>query len=284
MATLDAQTRARLPDSAFAYIDSKGRRRLPIHDASHVRNALARFEQTAFEDGDARERARERLLKAAKRYGIVPLGFFDGQLRKERLDAELAARATDPKQLPRGTVTFLFTDIERSTQLVQRLGDRYAALLRAVRTIIRSRIRRARGVEVDARADEFFAVFAETAPAVEAAIEIQRCIEERKWPRGVDVRVRVGLHTGRPKLTETGYIGVDVHTAARVCWAAHGGQILLSSAAREALTAARSSVDLRSLGAHPLPGLEQPETLFQVRAPQLPDGFPPPRKAAVVST
>ena len=280
MATLDAQARARLPDSAFAYIDSKGRRRLPINDASHVRNALARFDQTTFEDDDARERARQRLLKAAKRYGIVPLGFFDGQLRKERLDAELASRATDPQQLPRGMVTFLFTDIEASTALVRRLGDRYAPLLRAVRTIIRSRVRRFGGAEVDARADEFFAVFAEARRAVETAIDIQRCLAERRWPRGIDVRVRIGVHSGRPKLTETGYVGIAVHTAARVCWAGHGGQILVTSAVRDAVLQDGAAIAMRSLGAHDLPGLEAPEPLFQIDADGLRSTFPALRRAA----
>ena len=98
MSVLDSKARARLPDSAFAYVDSTGRRRLPINDASHVRNALARFEQTAFEDAAARERARQRLLRAAKKHGIVPLGFFDGQLRKERERRSSASR----KGWPRG--------------------------------------------------------------------------------------------------------------------------------------------------------------------------------------
>src|SRR3989454_8722002 len=110
LAELDASTRARLRDSSFAYVDSQGRRRLPINDASHVRNALARFDQTTFENDAARERARQRLLRAAKRYGIVPIGFFDGQLRKERLEAQIKARAVDVASLPRGTVTFLLTD------------------------------------------------------------------------------------------------------------------------------------------------------------------------------
>jgi len=119
--TLSATARARLPNSSFAYIDSQGRRRLPINDISHVRNALARFDQVDFEDDAARERARERLLRAAKKHGIVPLGFFDGQLRK--------ARGANVRSLPRGTVTFLLTDIEGSTRLLERLGDDYTGLL-----------------------------------------------------------------------------------------------------------------------------------------------------------
>src|ERR671910_2397976 len=110
MATLSAKERAQLPDSAFAYIDSSGKRRLPIHDPAHVRNALARFGQVAFEDEAARDRARSRLLRAAKKHGIMPIGFISSQLRPER-------------KLPTGSVTFLLADMEGSTQLLARLGE-----------------------------------------------------------------------------------------------------------------------------------------------------------------
>src|SRR3954467_7024449 len=110
MPPLKARERAELPDSAFAYIDSKGKRRLPIHDASHVRNALARFGQVAFEDEAARDRARSRLLRAAQKHGIMPIGFISAQLKQRRT-------------LPTGTVTFLLTDIEGSTELLARLPD-----------------------------------------------------------------------------------------------------------------------------------------------------------------
>jgi class 3 adenylate cyclase len=267
---LDATARARLPDSSFAYIDSQGRRRLPLNDASHVRNALARFDQVDFEDDAARERARERLLRAAKKHGIVPLGFFDGQLRK--------ARTAEVRSLPRGTVTFLLTDIEGSTRLLQRLGDEYTGLLRDVRTIIRTSVRAASGHEVDARADEFFAVFRRPAHALDAAIAIQRTLRERTWPRKGEVRVRIGMHTGRPTLTETGYVGIAVNIAARVCWASHGGQILLSSAARESFTERLAEgLSFRSLGRYSLHGLVEPEVLFQVEAADLRAKFPRPR-------
>src|SRR5919107_4521526 len=116
MARLGARERAQLPDSAFAYIDSSGKRRLPIHDAAHVRNALARFGQVAFEDEAARDRARNRLLRAAKKHGIMPVGFISAQLQP-RL------------RLPTGNITFLLADIEGSTELLMRLGDGYATLL-----------------------------------------------------------------------------------------------------------------------------------------------------------
>ena len=268
MPPLDATARARLPDSSFAYIDSQGRRRLPINDASHVRNALARFEQTAFENDAARERARERLLRAAKKYGIVPLGFFDGQLRK--------ARGRGVGALPRGTVTLLLTDIEGSTALLQRLGRHYTELLRDVRTIIRACVRRNDGREVDARADEFFAVFREPERALEAALGVQRSLRKRAWPGDASVRVRIGIHTGRPTLTDAGYVGIAVHTAARVCAASHGGHVLLSAASAEAI-GTLDGIKLRALGRFTLPGLGDPLPLFLAIAPDLPGRFPGPR-------
>ena len=109
MARLESTERADLPNSAFAYVDSRGRRRLPIHDEAHVRNALARFSQVKFEDEEARERARRKLLNAAKKHGIVPVGFITGQFRSERVIGEL--RANEPKPLPSGFVTLLMTDL-----------------------------------------------------------------------------------------------------------------------------------------------------------------------------
>jgi class 3 adenylate cyclase len=268
--TLSATARARLPDSSFAYIDSQGRRRLPINDVSHVRNALARFDQVDFEDGAARERARERLLRAAKKHGIVPLGFFDGQLRK--------ASGANVRSLPRGTVTFLLTDMEGSTRLLERLGDDYTGLLRDVRATIRTSVRASSGYEVDARADEFFAVFRRSTHALEAALAIQRALHEKTWPQRADVRVRIGMHTGRPTLTDTGYVGIAVNIAARVCWASHGGQILLSSAARQSFTERLAEgVTFRSLGRFSLHGVAEPEALFQVDASDLRSKFPRPR-------
>ena len=314
MTQLDTKKRAHLPDSAFAYVDSRGRRRLPINDEAHVRNALARFSQTPFEDDAARGRARTRLLKAAKKYGIVPVGFITGQLRtqstqaaagqavielggmgapgeleerlrtalgdktlsllqwsesaaayldgagqsvalpedgegravtllerlgrpmtalvhdaavlrdpnlastvtaavrlaieNERLQGEVEARASEVRSLPAGFVTFLLADIEDSTGLVRSLGDRYGPLLADVRRLLRTAIRATGGREVDARGDELFAVFELAPPALEASLAIQKRLRERAWPDGVEVRVRIGLHSGHPTLTDTGYVGL----------------------------------------------------------------------------
>ncbi|OLD85659.1 MAG: hypothetical protein DMD90_29910 [Candidatus Rokuibacteriota bacterium] len=388
MPRLKTSKRSRLPDRAFAYIDSRGRRRLPVHDKAHVRNALARFNQVAFEDDAARERARTRLLNAAKKYGIVPVGFITGQLQserrhatagrlvielgrnaapgeleqrlrtvlrdptlavlhwsdasgayldatgkvvplpaegdqrgatylerqgrpmtvlvhdptilddpalaetvldavrfvveKERLHGQIPATSTDAAALPTGFVTLLMTDIEGSTVLLRRLGDRYGALLNDVRGILRAAVSRASGREIDARADEFFAVFARATAAIEAAVAIQRELASRVWSGhpadSLPVRVRIGVHSGRPTLTEVGYIGLAVHITARVCSAAHGGQIVVSGAARAAVAAAPSTgIRFRSLGRHRLPGLSDAEMLFQVQAQGLRVKFPRPR-------
>jgi class 3 adenylate cyclase len=271
MARLSARERASLPDRAFAYVDSLGRRRLPIHDEAHVRNALGRFERVAFEDDAAREKARRRLLTAAKKYGIVPVGFITGQLRSERVDRDLSS-------LPTGAVTFLLTDIEGSTLLLGRLGDGYAVLLKDVRGIIRNAVRRSGGRRVDAHGDEYLSVFEHAAPAIEAAVAIQRSLSEQVWSDGVDVRVRAGIHSGRPTLTDTGYVGLSVHTVARLCSVAHGGQIVVSGKTKTAMAGSMpAGIRLRSLGRHPLTGLSHPETLFQVHADGLRTGFPPLR-------
>jgi len=278
MPQLTAKTRAQLRNAAFAYIDSKGRRRLPIHDEAHVRNALARFNQTRFEDDAARERARKRLLTAAKKYGIVPIGFITGQLESERLEGESRARAGVVRGLPNGQVTFLLTDIEDSTGLLRLVGHGYANLLDGVRRLLRRVVQRSGGKEVDIRADELFAVFKRSSGALAAALAIQRRVSSRSWPAGAKVRLRMGIHTGRPTLTDGGYVGLAVHTAARICSAGHGGQILLSSDAVGAVEAsAPRDVSFRSLGAHRLQGLPEPQRLFQLEAPDLPGNFPAPR-------
>lgn len=261
MAELGARERAKLPDSAFAYIDSTGRRRLPIHDEPHVRNALARFNRVLFEDEAARDRARTRLLKAAKRYGIVPVGFIEGQLR--------------PK-LPTGRLTLLFADIEGSSRLLSELEDRYGSILTAVRRIERAAVRKTGGHEVDARADEFFGVFKGAPAALEAALLIQREMKSHAWPDGRAVRVRIGLHTGRPTLTATGYQGITVNAAARICQCGHGGQILLSRATRDAVVEA-PAVELRHLGSYRLRGIPHEHDIYQAVSADLVDSFPPLR-------
>jgi class 3 adenylate cyclase len=270
MARLGAKERAQLPDRAFAYVDSRGQRRLPIHDASHVRNALARFNQVVFEDEGARDRARSRLLRAAQKHGIMPIGFISAQLQPQL-------------KLPTGQVTFLLTDIEGSTELLGRLGDRYAALLADIRRLVRGAVRRAGGHEVSARGDDVFAVFERAPGALEAALAIQRAMRDGAWPESSTVRLRIGLHRGRPALTDTGYVGLSVHAAARICFAAHGGQVVLSAPVRgEVVESLPEGVTLTSLGAWRFRGLPEPVVIFQADAADPPAEFPPLRSAVQV--
>jgi class 3 adenylate cyclase len=270
MASLTAKQRAALPDSAFAYVDSNGQRRLPIHDAAHVRNALARFGQVHFEDDAARDRARMRLLRAAQKHGIMPIGFLSAQLQPQR-------------KLPRGQVTFLLADLEGSTDLLGRLGDGYAGVLTDIRRLVRGEVRNAGGREVDARGDEVFAVFEQATGSVQAAVAIQRAMRARAWPDDHDVRLRIGLHRGRPTLTETGYVGVAVHAAARIGFAAHGEQIVLSAAVHSAVDEALpDEVGFVDLGAWRFRGLPEPIGLFQAQTDDLAADFPPLRSGVSV--
>src|SRR3954466_8052805 len=165
------------------------------------------------------------------------------------------------RDLPSGIVTFLFTDIEGSTRLLQEHGAGYADLLAEHRRHLRAAVSRHAGVEVDTQGDAFFVAFADAEDALATAAEIV----DADGP----VRVRIGIHTGSPTVTDEGYVGLDVHRAARICAAAHGGQVVLSEAARQAL-GADPGLDL---GFHRLKDLGTPERLFQLGS----DPFPPPR-------
>jgi DNA-binding NarL/FixJ family response regulator/class 3 adenylate cyclase len=174
--------------------------------------------------------------------------------------------------LPHGTVTLVFTDVEGSTQLVQRLGDHYAHVLDDHRRLFREAVEVANGTVVDQRGDEFFVVFPEARAAADAVVAAQKAFAEHDWPAGVEVRVRMGMHTGEPAIRGETYFGLDVHRAARICQAGSGGQILLSRSTRDALNAEH---ELEDLGDHQLPGIDQPERLFQLNAAGLPAQFPP---------
>lgn len=272
MAMLDAKKRASLPNSAFAYVDSRGNRRLPIHDEAHVRNALSRFNQVKFESKEARERSFRRLLKAAADYGIAPVGFVTRQLRE-------AARSDEMADLPSGLVTLLLCDIEGSTGLVRELGPGYPDLLEEVRRLIRDVVDINQGYEVDARADEFFAAFGRAPDAIATAVAIQRAMDGLSKTVGHRVRVRIGIHSGSPAITDTGYVGLPVHVLARVASAGHGGQIVITTAARDEMGAGLGDVVVRSLGRFRLHGLPEEEELIQVWASGLESDFPALRVA-----
>ncbi len=177
-------------------------------------------------------------------------------------------------ELPSGTVTLLFTDVEGSTRLVQQLGDDYGSVLEELRRLLRKAVADARGHEVDCRADELFAAFERAGDGVEAAVAAQRTIAAHLWTDHAEVRVRMGLHTGEPAVESGVYLGLDVNRAARICSAGHGGEILLSQTTRDIVA---DRTELRDLGAYTLAGLPRPERIYRLVAPGLRSDFPPLR-------
>jgi predicted ATPase/class 3 adenylate cyclase/DNA-binding CsgD family transcriptional regulator len=182
------------------------------------------------------------------------------------------------RELPTGTVTLLFTDIEGSTRLLQQVGERYTTLLDACQSLLRSAFLQFDGCEVDTQGDSFFVAFARASDAIAAAVTAQRALVSHSWPEGTTVRVRMGLHTGEPQRSSEGYVGLDVHRAARIMSCAHGGQILLSPTTRALIEHdLPTGVSLRELGAHRLKDLQHPLQLFLLVIPDLPADFPPLR-------
>ena len=179
------------------------------------------------------------------------------------------------RTLPSGTVTLMFTDIEGSTELLRGLRGAYGALLADHAAIIRAASHERRGIEVDTQGDSFFFAFSRVADAVLASVSIQRQFAEHRWPSGVQVRVRIGVHTGEPDQTDGRYIGLDVHRAARICSAAHGGQVLLSETSAPLMASGvPGGVGLRRLQPVVLKGFEQPEQLTQLVIANLTSEFP----------
>ncbi len=179
-------------------------------------------------------------------------------------------------EFPTGVVTFLFSDIEGSTQLLQRLGEGYAPVLETHRRLFRAVCKAHNGQEIDATGDSFCIVFKAAIDAVIAATALQRALHEHNWPFEGKVRVRIGLHSGKPAHTAAGYIGLDVHVAARVMAAARGGQVLLTQATRHLVgTHWPQGVKLRDLGEHRLKDLRHPQRLCQLIIEGVPSTFPP---------
>ena len=180
-------------------------------------------------------------------------------------------------EIPTGTVTFLFTDVEGSTRLLQERSD-YAALQDQHNRILEEAIAANGGVKIRTEGDSFFAVFESAPAAVAAAVAFQRALHEYPWPEGGTIRVRAGLHTGEGVRGGDDYLGIDVNRAARIAAAAHGGQVLVSDATRVlAGRALPDGVALRDVGAHRLKDLAQPEQLCQLVIEGLPSDFPAPR-------
>jgi YVTN family beta-propeller protein len=184
--------------------------------------------------------------------------------------------------LPSGAVTFLFTDIEGSTRLVRQLRDRYPEVLAEHQRLLREAFSRHGGHEIDTQGDAFFYAFPSAHHAVLAAIEGQRALSGYAWPDETEVKVRVGIHTGQAAPVNGRYTGLAVHRAARICSAAHGGQMLVSQATQSLLEDEEEdlALHLRDIGDHRLKDIDRPVRLYQVAAPGLPAEFPPPRGEA----
>jgi predicted ATPase/class 3 adenylate cyclase len=179
-------------------------------------------------------------------------------------------------ELPSGTVTFLFTDVEGSTWLLTRLRGRYAEVLAEHQHVLRAAFDEHHGREVHTEGDAFFVAFARASDAIGAAVAGQRALASRRWPDGVELRVRMGVHTGEAEVRLDDYVGLDVHRAARICAAGHGGQVLISSSTRELVgDELPGDVALRDLGEHRVKDLDRPEHLFQLVVGDLPADFPP---------
>ncbi|MDP9235626.1 MAG: adenylate/guanylate cyclase domain-containing protein, partial [Actinomycetota bacterium] len=177
-------------------------------------------------------------------------------------------------ELPTGIITVLFSDIQGSTRMLQRLGDRYGELLTEHQRILRAAFAAHRGHEVGTQGDAFFVVFQSALDALQAAAEAQRKLRSHPWGEGEAISVRMGVHTGTPTPVPGDYWGLDIHRAARICSAAHGGQILVS---QETHRAAGKQGDLGfwDLGRHRLKDLTEPEHLFQITGHGLESSFPP---------
>jgi class 3 adenylate cyclase len=182
--------------------------------------------------------------------------------------------------LPAGTVTFVFTDVEGSTRLLQELGDGYADVVRDHRRILRDALVRAGGTEIDTQGDAFFFSFPRARDAVRGAVDAQRALREHRWPAGGEVRVRMGLHTGEPSVGDEGYLGLDVVRAARISAAGHGGQILVSETTRALLgNDLPEGVTVHDHGERELKDIQH-ERIYELAVDGAPSSFPPLRTEA----
>ncbi len=189
---------------------------------------------------------------------------------------EAGQKRTTMRDLPTGTVTLLFTDIEGSTHLLQQLGECYAGVLTECRELLRDAFSRHHGYEVDTQGDAFFVAFTRASDAVSAAVAAQRALASHNFAEGVAVAVRMSLHTGEPSVVAEGYIGLDVHHAARIMSVGHGGQVLLSQTTRDLVEHdLPDGVSLLDLGEHHLKDLQRPSHLYQLVIVGLPADFPP---------
>lgn len=222
--------------------------------------------------------SRHSFYMSTTRYGVI----FERPLEHSPIVSIMMARDrihphTAP-MLPTGTVTFLFTDIQGSTLLLQMLGEDYARVLSEHQALMREAFGKNHGAVVDTQGDSFFAVFRRALDGVNAAADAQRALLQHEWGNGIHVDVRMGLHTGEPALVGECYVGIDVHRAARIGSAGHGGQVLVSETTRALVKDdLPESITLRDLGEHRLKDLRHPKQLYQLLIAGLPCDFPPLR-------
>ena len=181
------------------------------------------------------------------------------------------------ESLPDGTITFVFTDIEGSTRMIQRLGGEYTDVLGTHARLVRDAAARHGGYEVDTQGDSFFIAFSDADEAIAAAVEAQRSLLGFPWPHGSPVLVRMGVHTGTAAIVDSDYVGFDVHRASRIANSAHGGQVVVSAETHRAVGCAVDGVAFLDLGEHVLKDIDEPEHIRQVLADGLPADFPPLR-------
>jgi WD40 repeat protein/class 3 adenylate cyclase len=216
------------------------------------------------------------LAELREHFGLEPSpetrALYEGLLKGAKVSSRPAVAQ------PSGTVTFLFTDIEGSTSLLDMLGDQYAGVLEIHHEIMRSAIRKWNGKEADTQGDSFFVTFTRALDAVQCTAEMQRTLQSYPWPANTSPRVRMGLHTGEPLIASTGYVGMDVHRAARIGDAAHGGQVLLSQTTRELVVhELPTGITLHDLGEYRLKDMAFPTPIYQLVIEGLPSDFPPVR-------
>ena len=179
-------------------------------------------------------------------------------------------------ELPTGTVTFLFSDVEGSTELLRRLRDGYAEVMADHERLLRSAFSDCGGHEINTQGDSFFVAFRRPKDAVSAAVRAQRSLARHPWPDGNELRVRIGIHTGEATVAGDRYVGLAVHRAARICAAAHGGQVLLSQTTQALLEEEEElgELDFSDLGPRSLKNFDRPVRIYQLLAPGLPTDFP----------
>ena len=264
--------------AARQYLDRRGRL---VHLGTSAGRAITAVERDgsplAAIEHDAVLSDEPTLLKAV-------VAALELSIDRGRLESMVRAQASESRSLPRGRVTLLYADIEGSTALLDQLGARYGDLLAEERRLLRAAVTAHGGREIDARADEFFAVFPIASQPAAAALAIQRGLRDHGWPDGVAVRVRIGLHGGEPELGDEGYVGMDVHLVARLGSAGHGGQTLATGSARDDIADdLPEDARLVELGAHELRGVPGRHEIVQIVVPDLPSDFPALRLAGLPS-